>query len=57
MLASELPEGRLVDASSIFELRLSPARLTRKVATVVDECWEQASGATARDPSQRAASA
>jgi pimeloyl-ACP methyl ester carboxylesterase len=39
MLANELPNGRLVDANSIIELRTSPARLTAKIADFVDECW------------------
>lgn len=41
MLAAELPNGRLIDANSIFELRVSPERLTRKIAAFVDECWEE----------------
>lgn len=46
MLAAELPQGRLIDANSIIELRLSPARLTAKIAEFVDECWgrESATG-------------
>ena len=49
MLASELPNGRLVDAHSIFELRVRPQRLTAKIARFVDECWKagQAPGARA----------
>jgi pimeloyl-ACP methyl ester carboxylesterase len=39
MLADELPNGRLIDASSILELRLRPDRLTRKIAEFIDECW------------------
>jgi pimeloyl-ACP methyl ester carboxylesterase len=39
MLAGELPNGRLIDADSIIELRLKPARLTAKIAQFVDECW------------------
>lgn len=39
MLAGELPNGRLIDAHSIIELRLSPARLTAQIAAFVDECW------------------
>jgi pimeloyl-ACP methyl ester carboxylesterase len=39
MLAAELPNGRLIDANSIIELRVSPARLTAKIAEFVDECW------------------
>jgi hypothetical protein len=39
MLAAELPNGRLVDASSIIELRTHPRRLTAKIAAFLDECW------------------
>ena len=39
MLASELPNGRLIDANSIIELRTHPNRLTAKIADFVDECW------------------
>jgi len=42
MLAAELPNGRLIDANSIVELRVSPERLTRKIAKFVDDCWEAA---------------
>jgi hypothetical protein len=39
MLADELPNGRLLQANSIVELRLAPARLTDEIATFLDECW------------------
>jgi pimeloyl-ACP methyl ester carboxylesterase len=39
MLADELPHGRLVNASSILELRLRPERLTGEIAGFIDECW------------------
>jgi hypothetical protein len=39
MLAHELPNARLVHASSIFELRLTPKRLTGIIGEFVDECW------------------
>jgi pimeloyl-ACP methyl ester carboxylesterase len=39
MLAAELPNGRLIDANSIIELRVSPERLTGKIAAFIDECW------------------
>lgn len=38
-LARELRNSRLVDASSILELRLAPERLTAEIARFVDECW------------------
>ncbi len=42
MLAAELPNGRLIDANSIMELRVSPERLTHKIAGFVEECWSDA---------------
>jgi pimeloyl-ACP methyl ester carboxylesterase len=47
MLASELPDARLVNAHSILELRVRPARLTAKIAAFVDQCWDSADGASA----------
>ncbi len=46
MLAAELPNGRLIDANSIVELRVRPARLTTKIAAFVEECWRDLSGAS-----------
>jgi pimeloyl-ACP methyl ester carboxylesterase len=40
MLASELPNARLLNAHSILELRLRPARLTNRIAAFVDRCWD-----------------
>lgn len=40
MLASELPNGQLLHASSILELRMRPKRLTTRIADFIDECWE-----------------
>ena len=42
MLASELPNGRLIDAHSILELRVRPERLTGKIAGFVQDCWDAA---------------
>ena len=39
MLAEELPNARLLKASSILELRLAPERLTGEIAGFIDECW------------------
>ena len=39
MLAEELPNGRLIEADSLFELRLRPQRLTNEIAAFLDECW------------------
>ncbi len=50
MLVSELPNARLVQASSILELRLSPERLTGEIAEFLDECWRPQ---TAKRPPKR----
>lgn len=39
MLVKELPDARLIDATSIVELRVSPERLTGEIASFVDSCW------------------
>lgn len=38
-LAREMPNGRLVDANSIIEWRLSPARLNRELDRFLGEVW------------------
>jgi pimeloyl-ACP methyl ester carboxylesterase len=44
MLAHELPNSHLIDATSIIELRTHPKRLTAMIADFIDDCWrEQAS--------------
>jgi len=50
MLAEELPNARLLQASSILELRLAPERLTNEIAEFVDECWRPK---PARRPARR----
>jgi pimeloyl-ACP methyl ester carboxylesterase len=42
MLAAELPNATLIDANSIIELRLRPARLTARIAEFVEDCWSEA---------------
>jgi pimeloyl-ACP methyl ester carboxylesterase len=44
MLVRELPNARLVEASSILELRLTPERLTGEIAEFVAECWNPKPG-------------
>jgi pimeloyl-ACP methyl ester carboxylesterase len=39
-LARELPKGRLIDASSFFEMRFAPDRLTDEISAFIDECWK-----------------
>lgn len=41
MLAAELPNARLIEASSLLELRMAPERLTGEIAGFVDDCWSQ----------------
>jgi pimeloyl-ACP methyl ester carboxylesterase len=42
MLVRELPHARLVQASSILELRLSPERLTNEIVGFVGDCFRPA---------------
>jgi hypothetical protein len=39
MLVEELPNGRLLEASSLLELRIAPRRLTGEIASFLDQCW------------------
>jgi pimeloyl-ACP methyl ester carboxylesterase len=41
MLVHELPSARIVEASSIVELRTAPERLTGEIADFVDDCWKR----------------
>jgi pimeloyl-ACP methyl ester carboxylesterase len=41
-LAEELPNGRLIEANSILEWRISPERLDDELARFLDEVWEEA---------------
>ncbi|MEA2211550.1 MAG: hypothetical protein QOF83_1498 [Solirubrobacteraceae bacterium] len=55
MLASELPNGQLMHASSIVELRTRPERLTSEIADFIDECWAAPAAARGPRPRKRAA--
>jgi hypothetical protein len=46
MLAEELPNGRLIEANSILEWRLSPERLDDELARFLDEVWEDEAAAS-----------
>jgi hypothetical protein len=48
MLADELPNGRLLEANSLLELRLAPERLTNEIADFIDECWSDEPALPAR---------
>jgi pimeloyl-ACP methyl ester carboxylesterase len=41
MLVREMRHSRMVEASSMLELRLKPARLTGEIARFLDECWRE----------------
>jgi hypothetical protein len=58
MLVRELPNARLIEASSILELRLTPERLTSEIVAFVERCFKppRASGRTRRTAGGRAAS-
>jgi pimeloyl-ACP methyl ester carboxylesterase len=51
MLVHELPNARLVQASSVLELRLTPERLTSEIVSFVERCF----GAKARSGARRRA--
>jgi pimeloyl-ACP methyl ester carboxylesterase len=42
MLVRELPGGRLLEASSILELRLTPERLTNEIVSFIELCFKPA---------------
>src|SRR5215212_3689807 len=54
MLVRELPNARLLQASSVLELRLTPERLTSEIVSFVEECFQPA---PASAPRRRARSA
>ena len=57
MLADELPNGRLLEASSILELRVAPKRLTGEIADFIDACWADEDAAGSAEPPAARASA
>jgi pimeloyl-ACP methyl ester carboxylesterase len=59
MLVRELPNARLVQASSILELRLTPERLTSEIVAFVEECFRprRAGGGRGHTGTRRDASA
>jgi pimeloyl-ACP methyl ester carboxylesterase len=52
MLAEELPNGRLLNADSIVELRTRPERLTEEIAAFVDACWAPRDAASPGQPAR-----
>jgi pimeloyl-ACP methyl ester carboxylesterase len=57
MLVKELPNGRLIEASSILELRTSPERLTGEITSFIDGCWGGRPRKAARNAPRRKPSA
>ena len=55
MLAEELPNGRLLEADSLVELRMRPERLTGEIASFLDEIWAKPNGDRAKRPAKRPA--
>ena len=53
MIAEELPHARLVQASSLMELRLAPERLTNEIASFLDEVWEPTASEERKRPARR----
>ena len=47
-LVEELRNGRMVEASSILEMRIKPKRITGEITAFVDECWRPAAAPAAR---------
>jgi len=48
MLVRELPNARLIEASSILELRLTPERLTSEIVAFVERCFKPPRAAETR---------
>jgi pimeloyl-ACP methyl ester carboxylesterase len=55
MLVEEMPKGRLVDANSILEWRLSPSRLDDLLAEFLDEAYAEGADEAVERTAQRAA--
>jgi pimeloyl-ACP methyl ester carboxylesterase len=55
MLAEELPNGRIVEAQSLVELRTQPDRLTNEIAEFLDEVWAPVGARHGTPPAPRKA--
>jgi pimeloyl-ACP methyl ester carboxylesterase len=53
--AGELPNARLLEASSIIELRVAPERLTNEISDFIDGCWKPRPAAKRPRPRARKA--
>jgi pimeloyl-ACP methyl ester carboxylesterase len=54
LLAGELPNCTLLEASSILELRIAPDRLTNEIAGFIEQCWLPRAAPRARTRAARA---
>jgi pimeloyl-ACP methyl ester carboxylesterase len=54
LLAEELPDATLLEASSIVELRIAPERLTNEIAEFIERCWRPRPARRARGRAARA---
>jgi pimeloyl-ACP methyl ester carboxylesterase len=54
MLAKEMPNARLLEADSLFELRMRPERLTAEIASFLDEVWSSKRGARTKQRAGKA---
>jgi pimeloyl-ACP methyl ester carboxylesterase len=57
MLIRELRNSRMIEASSILELRLKPERLTGEIGRFLDECWREPVSASPARSRRRGAAA
>jgi pimeloyl-ACP methyl ester carboxylesterase len=57
MLVREMRHSRMVEASSMLELRLNPQRLTGEIGRFLDECWREPASASSRGGRRRRAAA
>lgn len=57
MLARELPNGKLIEASSILEMRLRPERLYEQIDGFLDDVWGRRMRVVERRPGRRRAAA
>jgi pimeloyl-ACP methyl ester carboxylesterase len=56
-LVAELPNGRLLEADSLLELRMRPERLTAEIAAFLDDVWASPRRSRAKPAARRAARA
>ena len=52
-LVGQLPSARLIQATSIFELRFRPQRLTHEIAIFLDDVWKNESAGAVSEAARR----